>query len=142
MRWPDRPHEGIRRIGDDQMSGPKLRDARRAAELRDSAGTIAEPEPCAGERPNPAVAANRDYAPALVCYVQLTIGSYGNAERAGEPVAVRPRRCGHVSVLVHGADDAVSGVGDIDDPARIDGDSCRRVEARAIRHSIVRARMP
>ena len=63
-----------------------------------------------------AVAANRDDAPALVGHVQLAIGSDGNAERTEEPVAVRPRRRGHASVLVHGADDAVSGVGDIDIP--------------------------
>ena len=102
--------------------------------------TVAEPDTGSGQRPNRAVRTNGHDAPAVVGHVQFAVGADRNAERPEEPVAVCPRRCGGASVEVHGAHDAVPGVGDIDEAASVEGEPRRRVEARAVRHAVTRAR--
>src|SRR5262245_56492575 len=102
------------------MTWAKQRDAGRAAELRPPARTIAEADPRTRQRPNRAICTNRDDAPAFVGDVHLAIGSDGNTDWLEEPIAVRPRRRRHAPVRVDGPDDGVSGIGDIDQPVRVD----------------------
>ena len=132
-------YEAVARVGDGEMSRAKQREARGSAEPRARAVAVAEPDTSSGRRPNRA-ATNRHDASGFIGDVEFAVGASRDTDGPDEPVAACPHGRGRAPLLVHGADEAVPGIGDVDDAARVKREPRGRIEARAVRHAITRTR--